>query len=88
MKKQPTGDIVKRFILIHSPEKEKSDVKIDKTLIKQFARRIYGTIREQIIADRAAVEKLLKAIFDERGEAINLSDAPYGSDKDNREITL
>jgi hypothetical protein len=61
MKSQATNRI--EFVLSRAPERKSAGVKIDKVLIKQFACRIYGTIREQIIADRHSAENLLKAIF-------------------------
>jgi hypothetical protein len=62
--------------LIELPEKESLGIKVDKTLIKQFARRIYGTIKEQMITDREEAEQLLNYIFgDVRDEVIKaLSD--------------
>ena len=65
MKKQPPPklDAIDEIFLLSSPEKESLGVKVDKTLIKQFARRIYGTIKEQMITDNAETEALLKAIF-------------------------
>ena len=72
MKKQPPKlDPIERIVLLESPEKESLGVKIDKTLIKQFARRIYGTIKEQMITDREQADELLKAIFgDVRDEVL------------------
>ena len=70
MKKQPSQDTTEQICLIESPEQEGLGVKIDKTLIKQFARRIYGTIKEQMIDDRDEAEKLLKIIFGDVQEEV------------------
>jgi len=78
VKPQPPKDIVEQIVLVHSPEKESLGVKVDKTLIQQFARRIYGTIKEQMITDRDEAEKLLNLIFggvtDEVLKALSLQD--------------
>ena len=77
MKKQPPEiDPIDKIILLESPEKESLGVKVDKALIKQFARRIYGTIKEQMITDREEAEELLKYIFgDVRDEVMkNISE--------------
>ena len=62
MKKQPPQDITEQITLIESPE-ESLGVKVDKTLIKQFARRIYDSMKEQLMTDREEAENLLNHIF-------------------------
>jgi len=63
MRKQPPKDAIERLVLIESPEKESLGVKVDKTLIKQFARRIYDSMKEQLATDREEAEALLTYIF-------------------------
>jgi hypothetical protein len=65
-------DIVSR---IHSPETESLGVKVDNALIRQFARRIYDSIKQEIISDRVETEALLNYIFSEVHDEImeNLS---------------
>ena len=46
-----------------SPETKKLDVVVDKTLIKQFARRIYDDMKAYLQDDREEGEKLIRAIF-------------------------
>ena len=69
MKKHAPNDVAEQ--LVDSSANESLGVKVDKTLIKQFARRIYGTIKEQMITEREKAEELLNAIFgDVRNEVV------------------
>jgi len=62
MKKQPPQDITEQICLIESPE-ESLGITMDKALIKQFARRIYDSMKEQLMTDREEAENLLNHIF-------------------------
>jgi GGDEF domain-containing protein len=74
MRNQPPKDVVEQLMLIHSHEKDSLGIKIDDTLIKQFARRIYESMKEQMLTDREEAEELLNAIFgDVRKEVESLS---------------